>query len=99
MPDATFLEWPFFEEPHRRFARELKAWAGEAIEPLIDHGDVDGTCRALVECLGEGGWLRAVVPEAYGGLSAGFDVRRLCLARETLASGGGGAAFALRPPG
>ena len=31
------------------------------------------------------GWLRAVVPAAYGGSSAGFDVRTLCLARETLA--------------
>src|SRR5205085_5090973 len=99
MPDASFLEWPFFEERHRRFARELKAWAGEAIEPLVNHGDVDGTCRALVECLGEGGWLRAVVPEAYGGLSAGFDVRSLCIARETLARVSGLADFAFAMQG
>ena len=85
MSDLTFLDWPFFEERHRRFAKALRAWAAEAVEPIIDHGDVDGTCRRLVECLGEGGWLRAVVPEAYGGLAANFDVRTLCLARETLA--------------
>jgi acyl-CoA dehydrogenase len=99
MPDATFLEWPFFEERHRRFARELRRWAAEAIEPLVDHDDVDGSCRRLVECLGEGGWLRAVVPEAYGGLSAGFDVRALCLARETLAYVSGLADFAFAMQG
>ncbi|MBW8853126.1 MAG: acyl-CoA dehydrogenase family protein, partial [Bradyrhizobium sp.] len=99
MPDLSFLDWPFFEERHRRFARELRAWAAEAIEPLIDHADVDGSCRRLVACLGEGGWLRAVVPEAYGGLSAGFDVRTLCLARETLASVGGLADFAFAMQG
>ncbi len=85
--------------PPRASPRELRAWAAEAIEPLIDHADVDGTCRRLVACLGEGGWLRAVVPEAYGGLSAGFDVRTLCLARETLAYVGGLADFAFAMQG
>ena len=99
MLDLSFLDWPFFEERHRRFARELRAWAAEALEPLVDHGDVDGTCRRLVECLGEGGWLRAVVPEAYGGLSAAFDVRTLCLARETLAYVNGLADFAFAMQG
>jgi acyl-CoA dehydrogenase len=99
MPDRSFLDWPFFEERHRRFARELRAWSADAIEPLVDHGDADATCRRLVECLGEGGWLRAVVPEAYGGLSAGFDVRTLCLARETLAYVNGLADFAFAMQG
>jgi acyl-CoA dehydrogenase len=99
MPDSTFLAWPFFEERHRRFAETLRAWAGETIAPLVDHEDVDGSCRRLVECLGEGGWLQAVVPEAYGGLSPTFDVRTLCLARETLAYHDGLADFAFAMQG
>ncbi len=99
MPDATFLHWPFFEESHRRFALALRAWAGEALPPLIDHGDVDGSCRRLVEALGEGGWLRAVVSEAHGGLFATFDVRTLCLAREILAYETGLADFAFAMQG
>jgi acyl-CoA dehydrogenase len=99
MPDLSFLDWPFFEERHRRFAAQLRAWAGETLAPLIDHEDVDVSCRRLVECLGEGGWLRAVVPEAYGGLSPAFDVRTLCLARETLAYANGLADFAFAMQG
>jgi acyl-CoA dehydrogenase len=99
MPDATFLHWPFFEENHRRFAMALRAWAGEALPPSIDHGDVDSSCRRLVEALGEGGWLRAVVPEAHGGLFATFDVRTLCLAREILAYETGLADFAFAMQG
>jgi acyl-CoA dehydrogenase len=99
MPDRSFLDWPFFEERHRRFAEQLREWAGETLASLVDHEDVDASCRRLVECLGEGGWLRAVVPEAYGGLGAEFDVRTLCLARETLASFNGLADFAFAMQG
>jgi acyl-CoA dehydrogenase len=60
---------------------------------------VDGSCRRLVVALGRGGWLRAAVPEAYGGLYPGFDVRTLCLARETLAYHAGLADFAFAMQG
>ncbi|MDF2808996.1 MAG: acyl-CoA dehydrogenase [Microvirga sp.] len=85
MIDASFLNWPFFEDRHRQFARELDAWAVDGISDAVDHHDVDGSCRTLVGKLGEDGWLRAAVPQAYGGLYPSFDVRTLCLARETLA--------------
>ena len=65
----------------------------------VDHCDVDTTCRALVRSLGEAGWLRASVPEAYGGLTASYDVRNLCLARETLAYYDGLADFAFAMQG
>jgi acyl-CoA dehydrogenase len=52
-----------------------------------------------VRRLGEGGWLKAVVPQAYGGLSPAFDVRTLCLARETLAYHDGLADFAFAMQG
>jgi len=85
MPDLTHLAWPFFAEPHRRFASDLSAWAGANVAAHIDHADVDKSCRALVRALGAAGWLKAVVPAAYGGLSKELDVRTLCVARETLA--------------
>jgi acyl-CoA dehydrogenase len=85
MPNLSHLAWPFFEPPHQRFASELADWADREIARHIDHSDVDRSCRTLVRALGDAGWLKAVVPAAYGGLSEKLDVRTLCLARETLA--------------
>jgi acyl-CoA dehydrogenase len=85
MTDLSHLAWPFFDDMHRRFARDLAAWAKTAVEPKIDHHDVDKSCRDLVRALGEAGWLRAVVPAIAGGLSPQLDVRTLCLGREILA--------------
>ncbi|WP_201830189.1 acyl-CoA dehydrogenase family protein [Microvirga zambiensis] len=99
MIDASFLSWPFFEDRHRQFAGGLKAWAAKDIKPLVDHHDVDASCRRLVTHLGEAGWLKAVVPEAYGGLYPSFDVRTLCIARETLAFHDGLADFAFAMQG
>jgi acyl-CoA dehydrogenase len=85
IPDLSHLSWPFFEDEHRAFAHGLADWAAHGIEQHIDLSDLDGSCQKLVRALGEAGWLRAVVPAAYGGLSPQIDVRRLCLAREILA--------------
>jgi len=97
--DASFLSWPFFEDRHRQFAGDLGIWAASDVKPLVDHHDVDASCRRLVRRLGDAGWLKAVVPEAYGGLFASFDVRTLCLARETLAFHDGLADFAFAMQG
>ncbi|HEU4518205.1 MAG TPA: acyl-CoA dehydrogenase family protein [Microvirga sp.] len=99
MPDQSFLAWPFFEDHHRRFASSLRAFAAREIGGLADHHDVDGSCRRLVGALGRAGWLKATVPEPYGGLHPGFDVRTLCLARETLAYHDGLADFAFAMQG
>jgi acyl-CoA dehydrogenase len=85
MLELSHLDWPFFDDRHRRFASELAGWADRKVAPLINHADVDRCCRELVRALGEAGWLKAVVPAAYGGLSEKLDVRTLCLAREILA--------------
>src|SRR5271167_2297738 len=85
MPDLTHLAWPFFDAPHRRFAPAVAAWAQHEVASRIDHNDIDRSCRNLVRALGEAGWLKAVVPAAYGGLFDKLDVRTLCLAREILA--------------
>lgn len=85
IPCLDHLQWPFFDEPHRTFARGLVEWSAQEINKHVDHVDVDRSCHALVRALGDAGWLRAVVPATYGGLSEQIDVRRLCLAREILA--------------
>ena len=85
MPPLAHLAWPFFGEEHRQFGPALADWAGKNAGRYIDHSNVDQSCRALVRALGEAGWLKAVVPAAYGGLSEKLDVRTLCAAREILA--------------
>jgi acyl-CoA dehydrogenase len=98
MADRSFLEWPFFDDSHRRLAEELEAWCAAELGEV--HGeDVDAECRALVRKLGEGGWLRYCVPAAYGGVHAALDVRSLALIRETLARHSGLADFAFAMQG
>jgi acyl-CoA dehydrogenase len=84
MIDLAHLAWPFFDDAHRQFASNLSVWAEREIPVQIDHVNVDRTCRGLVRALGQEGWLKAVVPGAYGGLFEKIDVRTLCLAREIL---------------
>jgi acyl-CoA dehydrogenase len=85
MPPLTHFAWPFFDEGHRQFGPALADWAGREVGQYIDHANVDRSCRGLVRALGDAGWLKAVVPAAYGGLSEKLDVRTLCAAREILA--------------
>ena len=99
MHDLPHLDWPFFEERHRAFARELDAWAGEHLAHA--HGkDIDAECKALVSALGAAGWLRhAVGGSAFGGATDTIDTRSICLARETLARRSGLADFAFAMQG
>lgn len=99
MVDRTFLDWPFFAEAHRKLARELDAWTAEEIAPMHRYEqDIDAASREIVRRLGSGGWLRFVIPAAYGGAIERVDFRSICLARETLArtSGLADSAFALQ---
>jgi len=99
MTDLSHLAWPFFADAHRQFAAALDRWASETVAHRRDHADLDQACRSLVRALGDAGWLRAVVPAAYGGLSDRIDVRKLCLAREILAWHDGLADFAFAMQG
>src|SRR5512139_391400 len=83
-PPLAHLAWPFFDEAHRQFAAALADWADQEVGRHIDHANVNRSCRTLVRALGSAGWLRAVVPAAYGGRSEKLDVRTLCAAREIL---------------
>jgi acyl-CoA dehydrogenase len=98
------LDWPFFDEAHRRLAADLDAWALEKLEPVevafaAGYRDLDATCRHLVALLGQGGWLRYAVPEAHGGVHPTLDVRSLCVIREVLAHHFGLADFAFAMQG
>ncbi|MBN9022116.1 MAG: acyl-CoA dehydrogenase family protein, partial [Rhizobiales bacterium] len=89
MPDLSFLSWPFFEPGHAVWRETVSAFAAAHVARLADHHDVDASCRRLVAAMGEAGLLAPAV--ADGGR---FDVRTLCLARETLAFHDGLADFA-----
>lgn len=99
MSDRSFLDWPFFEDSHRRLAAELEEWCGSELAGGHNEEDVDAECRAMVRRLGEAGWLRYCVPAAYGGALDRLDVRSLALIRETLARHSGLADFAFAMQG
>ena len=77
--EEGFLEWPFFEQRHRRLARELREFLGGISG---DHSDPERECRSLVRGLGEAGLLLHCCLLEEG---ASFDVRSLALSRDILA--------------
>ncbi len=93
MADRSYLDWPFLEPRHRDLAERLEGWCGRHLP--VGHADVDAACRGLVTELGAGGWLSHTAP----GPAGGFDVRTLCLIRETLARHDGLADFAFAMQG
>jgi acyl-CoA dehydrogenase len=93
-----WLDWPFFDSPHRAFADDLDRFTASGAIEAVDHSDVDATCRKLVRALGEVGLLAAAVAPADGDASA-IDSRKICLARETLAFHEGLADFAFAMQG
>jgi acyl-CoA dehydrogenase len=98
MSDRRYLELPFFEPRHAALAAAVDAWAAP-VAAGVDHADTDGACRAWVRALGDAGWLRYCVPEAYGGALPVLESRSLCLLRETLARHDGLADFAFAMQG
>ena len=104
MPDTTFLHWPFFEDAHREYARGIREWAASTVPGITedeprDNDQLDAQMRELVAAIGAAGWFKACVPAAYGGSFESFDVRSLCIARETLGYYSGLADFAMAMQG
>ncbi len=97
MTDASYIDWPFFEPTHREHFHALHDWA--KLQDFAHSDDVDADCKDLVKALGAGGWLRACVPAAYGGLTAELDVRSIALSREILGFYSGLADFSLAMQG
>ena len=92
MSDRSFLDWPFFDDSHRRLADDLESWCGAELTHA-EPADIDAACRDLVRRLGTAGWLRYCVPASHGGVHERLDVRSLALIRETLARHNGLADF------
>ena len=86
------LGWPFFQPRHAALAAEADNVAQGL--GLLDHADVDATCRVLVTRLGKAGLTRHCVPAAYGGAAKTVESISLCIIRETLAFHEGLADFA-----
>jgi acyl-CoA dehydrogenase len=82
--NLAHLDWPFFDDRHRRMAADLSSWAGQHCTHE-EHADVDTQCRRLVRALGDAGWLRYCVEGDYGGALREIDSRMVCIAREILA--------------
>jgi len=86
----SYLEWPFFDDAHRRMAGELAAWMQSHHTALGCEGVNEHTAvRALARLLGDGGWLNYLLPAALGGARDKVDVRSLCIARDLLARDSG----------
>jgi len=81
MTDASFLDWPFFADEHRALASAVAGWAAAHLQDDAHGSDVDGAVRELARGLGDAGLLDHALPRPDGK----FDVRGLCIVRETLA--------------
>lgn len=91
MADQSYLHWPFFDPAHRDWAARVEEVA-QSLE--VDHSDTDAACRALVAQMGAAGLLQPTSSD-----DGRFDLRMLCLARETLARHDGLADFAFAMQG
>jgi acyl-CoA dehydrogenase len=98
MADRSYLDWPFFDAAHRTLAGDLAAWRDGVLRKEHDP-DPAAACRTFVAQLGASGWLKYAVPRAYGGALDAFDVRSICLIRETLGYASGLAEFAFAMQG
>ena len=98
MADRTYLSWPFLDEAHRELANAAADWRDRELQEPHDT-DPAKVCRAFVSQLGAAGWLRYAVPRAYGGALETFDVRSICLLRETFGYVSGLAEFAFAMQG
>lgn len=88
MPDRSFLNWPFFEPHHRDFAAKLTA--------VLRHGEVSSETRVDQQVQN---WVRELAAEGFLDACVDLDVRRLCIARESLAYHDGLADFAFAMQG
>ncbi|MEA3195020.1 MAG: acyl-CoA dehydrogenase [Betaproteobacteria bacterium] len=85
MDRFAHLQWPFFEEKHRKLARQADDFAAQSFS--FAHGeDADAICRRLVQDLGCAGWLQHCATETP-------DVRSIALLREVFAYHAGLADF------
>ena len=98
MITTDILALPLFDDRHRALAGVVDAFGREAVA-LVDHHDVDASCRALVAALGRSGLLGWTIPGEVGGHAAKLDVRALSVVRAGLGYHSGLADFAFAMQG
>jgi acyl-CoA dehydrogenase len=98
MADRSFLSWPFFDDSHRQFVNQFQRWADSNLVG-INGEDANDQSKRLVRKFASGGWLKHLIPAAYGGIREEFEIRTLCLGREILAYISGLADFAFTMQG
>lgn len=81
MNGCGVLDWPFFDESHRRLAKQVDSWCAQNPGKRESENDIDDQCRSLVRSLGDSGLLRMCVAEDDGRP----DARSLALVRQRLA--------------
>ena len=86
MDRFAHLQWPFFEERHRKLAREAEDFSGKSFSYAHDE-DADAVCKRLVQDLGCAGYLQYSASETP-------DVRSIAVLREVFAYHSGLADFA-----
>jgi acyl-CoA dehydrogenase len=102
MHGPAFLNWPFFEVRHRELHAALTQWCAQNSDALThdeSRDAVDAMCRDIVKRLGLAGFTRYCVRADQGGSFEDFDVRSICILRETLARFDGLADFAFAMQG
>lgn len=74
----------FFDVHHRELADKVEKFASEEVDPIFAKADETSAARTMVKKLGGAGFLRYVVPAAFGGVHQNLDLRSICILREAL---------------
>ena len=79
---------PFFDSDHVELRQRARAWVEtNLIGASGAETDIENEARGLVKQLGEAGFTRYAVAQAYGGVRETVHARDLCIMREELARG------------
>jgi acyl-CoA dehydrogenase len=79
---------PFFDADHVELRQRVRAWVeANLIAGSGAEADIEKEARRLVRQLGEAGFTRYAVAQAYGGMRETVHARDLCIMREELARG------------
>ena len=81
-------ELPFFDPDHIELRQRAHAWVETNLIAVAGaEADIEDEARRLVRRLGEAGFTRYAVAQAYGGVRETVHARDLCIMREELARG------------
>jgi acyl-CoA dehydrogenase len=95
--DLNHLEWPFFDDEHRRLAESFAQWTPLQLSRYENAEGGDGiAAREIFQHLAQDGWLNATAPIEPE--SDVIDLRRVCLLREIAAYSSAMADVALSEP-